>query len=184
MGQFYITNRGQNTNNLCINRNIKAQKVRLIDENGNMIGVVEIAEALKLSEEKDLDLVEVSPQVTPPVCKILDYGKYKYKQQKKKAIARKKQKIIVTKEVNLRPMINGNDRNTKLKKIREFLNENCKVKVSIRFKGRELSHSEFGINLLEEIKEEVLDIAKIENIPKLEGRQIIMMLSPKVDQGK
>ena len=126
-----------------------------------------------------MDLVEVQPNVSPPVCKILDYGKYKYETQKKKNEARKKQKTIEVKEIKLRPNIDSHDFNVKIKSVKKFLENGDKVKVTLRFRGREMAHHEFGSNVLDRVKEETEDISKIEVIPKLEGRQMVMVLAPK-----
>jgi translation initiation factor IF-3 len=151
----------------------------LIDESGEMAGIVGRSEALSMAQQAGLDLVEIVPNSEPPVCKILDHGKFKYEQQKKKAEAKKKQKVIEIKEIQMRPMIDDNDLNVKCRAIRRFLEEGNKVKVSMRFRGRELSHQEIGMNLLLKLKEDFDDIAKVENLPKLEGRQMIMIMAPK-----
>lgn len=144
-----------------------------------MVGVVGRSEALRMAEEASLDLVEVSPNAEPPVCKITDYGKYKYDLQKKKNEAKKKQKTITVKEVQVRPMIAGNDLNIKCRDIKRFLEDGDKVKISMRFRGREMSHQEIGMELVTRIKNDFEDLAKVELAPKLEGRQIIMVLAPK-----
>ncbi len=143
-----------------------------------MIGVVSRQEALRVAAESGLDLVEVSPNAEPPVCKVLDYGKYKYELQKKKAEAKKNQKIVEVKEIQLRPMIDENDFQVKLKAVLRFLNEGNKVKVAIRFRGREITHQELGMEVVNRVKDSVAEIAKIDQAPKLEGRQILMVLSP------
>ncbi len=143
-----------------------------------MVGIVSRQEALQKALESGLDLVEVSPNADPPVCKILDYGKFKYEQQKKKNEAKKKQKIVELKEVQMRPMIDDNDLTIKCRAIKRFLEEGNKVKVSMRFRGRELSHQEIGLGILMKVKEDFEEMAKVENLPKLEGRQMIMILSP------
>jgi translation initiation factor IF-3 len=150
----------------------------LIDENGEMVGVLTKSEALQKAQNAGLDLVEVSPNADPPVCKILDYGKYKYEQQKKKAEAKKKQKVIEIKEIQLRPGIDENDFQVKLRAIRRFIEEGNKVKVSMRFRGREIAHHELGMQVLERLREELLETVKVENQPKLEGKQMIMVLAP------
>ncbi len=144
-----------------------------------MVGVVSRAEGLKMAEESGLDLVEVSPNAEPPVCKIIDYGKYKYEIQKKKAEAKKKQKIIVVKEVQLRPMIAENDLSIKCRDIKRFLEAGDKVKIMMRFRGRELSHQEIGMGILTKIKSDFEEVAKVEVNPRLEGRQMTMVLAPK-----
>lgn len=143
-----------------------------------MIGVVSRLEGLKMAQEAGLDLVEVSPNAEPPVCKILDYGKYKYELQKKKAEAKKKQKVIEIKEVQLRPGIDENDFQVKLRAIHRFLDEGNKVKVTMRFRGREVAHHELGLEVLARIRESVETEAKVENVPKLEGKQMIMIVAP------
>jgi translation initiation factor IF-3 len=161
-----------------INRMIDAPEVRLIDENGNMVGIVPLREALARAEEVGLDLVEISPTARPPVCKILDYGKFKYEAQKKAAAARKKQRVIEIKEIKMRPGIDENDYEIKMKKVREFLDEGDKVKVTLRFRGREMAHTHLATSLLERIKNDVADRAKVEQMPKLEGRQMVMVMAP------
>lgn len=143
-----------------------------------MIGVVSRLEGLKMAQEAGLDLVEVSPNAEPPVCKILDNGKYKYEQQKKKAEAKKKQKVIEIKEVQLRPGIDENDFQVKLRAIHRFIDEGNKVKVTMRFRGREVAHHELGMEVLIRIRESINDMAKVENNPKLEGKQMIMVIAP------
>ncbi len=144
-----------------------------------MIGVVPIEEALEKAAGAGLDLVEVSPTAEPPVCKILDYGKYKYVEQKRRSEARKKQKTIEVKEIKMRPNIDTHDYDFKMKAIRKFIGEGDKVKVTIRFRGRELAHQELGKQLLEKVRAETDDEAKIEQFPAMEGRQMIMVLAPR-----
>jgi translation initiation factor IF-3 len=169
---------GQAPDDFRINGEIEAREIRLVDENGGMVGVVSLREALFRASEVGLDLVEVSPTAAPPVCKILDFGKFKYESQKKAAAARKKQRVIEVKEIKMRPGIDDNDYNIKMKKVREFLDEGDKVKVTLRFRGREMSHQELGAVLLNKVKEEVADLAKVEQFPKLEGRQMVMVMAP------
>lgn len=157
---------------------IKAKEVRLIDENGDNRGIVSIKEALAIAEEADSDLIEISPQATPPVCKILDYGKYKYEQQKKKNEARKNQKVVNIKELKLRPMIDVHDYEVKLKQARKFLSQGDKVKFTMRFKGRELSANNMGQEVLNRILDDLEGHCKIESEAKLEGRQITMIIAP------
>lgn len=159
-----------------MNRDIIARQVRLVDADGEMRGVVAIKEALEAAEAAGLDLVEVSPNAEPPVCKILDYGKYKYELHKKAAEARKKQKVIEVKEIKLRPVIDDHDFNVKMRSARGFLEEGDKVKVTLKFRGREMAHQELGMNLLRRVKETLADISKVEYDAKFEGRQIIMIL--------
>jgi len=163
-----------------INEAIRAPKIRLIDENGNMIGVVSVREGLEMAVEAGLDLVEISPNVDPPVCKILDYGKYKFESQKKKAAERKKQKIVEIKEVQMRPMIEENDYQTKLRNIKRFIAEDDKVKITMRFKGRQMTHQEIGMEILKRVIDDMGEEVKVELPPKLEGRQMLMVLVPKV----
>ncbi|HET6469638.1 MAG TPA: translation initiation factor IF-3 [Geminicoccaceae bacterium] len=161
-----------------INYEIDTREVRLIDQEGNMIGVTPLREALGRAEEAGLDLVEVSPTAAPPVCKILDYGKFKYEAQKKANAARKKQRVIEVKEIKMRPSIDDNDYGIKMRKVREFLEEGDKVKVTMRFRGREMAHQHLAMDLLNKVKEEIADLAKVEQMPKLEGRQMIMVMAP------
>jgi len=161
-----------------VNHQIRIDKIRLIDGEGNMVGVVSVAEGLKMAEAAGLDLVEVSPGASPPLCKLLDYGKYKYQLQKKANEARKKQKIIQVKEIKLRPMIDKHDLEVKMKAVQKFLDEGDKVKFTLRFRGREMSHQELGMRLLNQVKEILADKIKVESEPRLEGRQMVMMVSP------
>ncbi|MBX9697605.1 MAG: translation initiation factor IF-3 [Alphaproteobacteria bacterium] len=162
-----------------VNNAIRSPRVRLIDENGDMVGVVTTQEALRRAEIAGLDLVEVAPQNDPPVCKILDYGKYKYEQQKKMAAVRKNQKVIEIKEIKLRPSIEENDYQVKLKNMHRFFEGGDKVKVSMRFKGREIAHQDIGMALLKRMCADLEEIAKVEQDPKFEGKQVIMLLSPR-----
>ena len=158
--------------------------MRLVDERGNMVGVVERNEALTMASDAGLDLVEIAPNADPPVCKILDFGKYKYEEQKKKNEARKKQKIIEVKEIKLRPSIDDHDYNTKLNHMREFLAENMKVKVSVFFRGRENAHPEFGQQLMQRVIRDVEGTGHAEVPPKQMGKSIHMMLAPVKGAGK
>jgi translation initiation factor IF-3 len=162
-----------------VNEMIDAREVLLIDEEGEKRGIVPITEALRMAEEAALDLVEVSPNTSPPVCKLLDFGKYKYQAQKKAAEARKKQKTIDIKEIKMRPTIDTHDYEVKMRSIRRFFEEGDKVKVTLRFRGREMAHQEIGIQLLERLQKEVEPIAKVEQEPKLEGRQMVMVMAPR-----
>jgi translation initiation factor IF-3 len=153
--------------------------VRLVDENGEMVGVVTRNEALTMAMSAGLDLVEVSAAADPPVCKILDFGKFKYEEQKKKNEARKKQKVIEVKEIKLRPGIDDHDYQVKMRSMTKFVEEGDKVKVTMRFRGREMAHQDLGMNVLMRVKDELDPIAKVEQTPRLEGRQMIMVLSPK-----
>ncbi|MFD1623999.1 translation initiation factor IF-3 [Azospirillum griseum] len=162
-----------------VNREITARSVRLVGADGEMIGVVSLRDALYAAEDAGLDLVEVAPQAEPPVCKILDFGKFKYEAQKKANEARKKQKIIEVKELKLRPNIDDNDYDVKMRAARRFLEEGDKVKVTMRFRGREMAHQDIGMNVLMRVRDALEDIVKVEQMPKLEGRQMIMVLAPK-----
>ncbi|GBD41997.1 Translation initiation factor IF-3 [bacterium HR39] len=161
-----------------VNEQIDAREVRLVDENGQMVGVVPLREALGRAREAGLDLVEVAPNATPPVCKIMDYGKFKYEQQKKAAAARKKQKQSELKEIKMRPTIDEADFQVKMRKVREFLEEGDKVKITMRFRGREVTHPEVAMKVMERVREDVAELAKVEQMPRLEGRQMIMVLAP------
>lgn len=162
-----------------VNREINVRAVRLIDANGEMVGVVSLRDALLAAEDAGLDLVEVAPNAEPPVCKILDYGKYKFELQKKAAEARKKQKIIEVKELKLRPNIDDNDYDVKMRAARRFVEEGDKVKFTMRFRGREMAHQDLGMNVLVRVRDDLDAIAKVEQMPKLEGRQMIMVMAPR-----
>ena len=162
-----------------MNEEIDSRTIRLIDADGEMVGVVTLQEGLEMAAEAALDLVEVSPNAEPPVCKILDYGKFKYEAQKKKAEARKKQKVIEVKEIKLRPNIDDNDYGVKMKAMRKFLEDGDKVKITLRFRGREMAHQDLGVKVLDRVREELEDLAKIEQHPKLEGRQMVMVMAPR-----
>lgn len=162
-----------------VNNQINVPSVRVVDENGEMLGVLPIREALSRAADAGLDLVEISPNAEPPVCKILDFGKYKYEIQKKKNEARKKQKVIEVKEIKLRPNIDEHDYEVKMRSVHRFLDEGDKVKVTMRFRGREMVHQELGLKVLERVRDELEERAKVEQMPRLEGRQMIMVLAPK-----
>ncbi|HLO75560.1 MAG TPA: translation initiation factor IF-3 [Magnetospirillum sp.] len=162
-----------------VNREIDARSIRLVGAEGEMIGVVTLREGLIMAEEAGLDLVEVSPNAEPPVCKILDYGKFKYEAQKKKNEAKKKQKVIEVKEIKLRPNIDDNDYDVKMRNMRKFLEEGDKVKVTLRFRGRELAHQDLGMKVLERVRDDLEGLGKIEQIPKMEGRQMVMVIAPR-----
>ena len=153
--------------------------MRLIGENGEQMGIVPIQKALQIAQEHQLDLVEVSPTSTPPVCRILDYGKYKFQAQKKAAEARKKQKVVEIKEIKLRPMIDDHDYDVKMRSMKRFFEEGDKVKITLRFRGREMAHQELGYKLLDRVKVDTAPIAKIESEPRFEGRQMVMLLAPR-----
>jgi translation initiation factor IF-3 len=162
-----------------VNTQIVAASIRLVDQNGEMVGVVSVNEGLKLAEQANLDLVEVSPNASPPVCKILDYGKYKYEIQKKAHEARKKQKVIQIKEIKLRPTIDKHDLQIKIRNVMGFLDEGDKVRITLRFRGREMDHQELGMQVLERVQEALKDNCKIEQSPRIEGKQIVMIVAPK-----
>jgi len=162
-----------------INDAIRAREVRLIDEEGQNVGVVSRVEALERATTAGLDLVEISPDAQPPVCKILDFGKFKYQEQKKAAEARKNQKIVEIKEIKMRPGIDDHDYDVKMRAIKRFFEEGDKVKVTLRFRGREMAHQELGMNVLRRVKADVEGISKVESEPRFEGRQMIMVLAPK-----
>ena len=153
--------------------------MQLIDEEGTNRGTVSIEEARELATESGLDLVEIAPNSAPPVCKILDYGRYKYQAQKRAAEARKKQKTFEVKEIKMRPNIDTHDYDVKMRSMRRFFDDGDKVKVTLRFRGREMAHQNLGMELLRRVKDETAEIAKVEAEPKLEGRQMIMVLAPR-----
>ena len=152
--------------------------VRLVDQTGEQVGVVTIARALEMADEVGLDLVEVSPNADPPVCKLLDYGKFKYDAQKKAAEARKRQKTVDVKEIKMRPGINQHDYDVKMRAINKFLEEGDKVKVTLRFRGREMVHQELGMKVLDRVRDDLGEVIKIEQWPKMEGRQMTMVMVP------
>ncbi|HLT56339.1 MAG TPA: translation initiation factor IF-3 [Bacillota bacterium] len=161
-----------------VNEKIRAREVRLIDSNGEQLGVKSRQEALEIAQKRNLDLVLVAPNAKPPVCRIMDYGKYRYEQQKKEKEARKKQKVINIKEVRFTPGIGDHDFETKLKNARKFLEKGDKLKASVRFRGRAITHKELGQDVLNRLAEELKDIAVVETKPKMEGRNMFMMLAP------
>jgi translation initiation factor IF-3 len=162
-----------------INRDIRAVQVQLIDAEGKNHGVINLADAQRQAEEAGLDLVEIVPNATPPVCKILDFGKYRFLEQKKSSEARKRQKVVEIKEIKLRPGIDDHDYDVKMRSVRRFFEEGDKVKVTLRFRGREMAHQDIGFKLLQRVKNETAPIAKVEAEPSMEGRQMIMVLAPK-----
>ena len=162
-----------------INEEIRVREVHLILQDGTNKGTVSIAEALAASQEAGLDLVEISPNAAPPIVKILDYGKYKYQEQKKAAEARKKQKVVEVKELKYRPMIDDHDYDVKMRAMERFFEEGDKVKITLRFRGREMAHQELGTKLLNRVKEDTSKMAKVEMEPRFEGRQMIMILAPR-----
>jgi translation initiation factor IF-3 len=162
-----------------VNEDIRVPQVRLIDEDGEMLGVMTARDALARAFAAGLDLLEISPNADPPVCKILDFGKFKYEQQKKKNEARKKQKVIEIKEIKVRPNIDENDYQVKLRAMKSFIEEGDKVKVTLRFRGREMAHQDIGIKVLERIRGDMDAATKVEQMPRMENRQMIMVLSPR-----
>jgi translation initiation factor IF-3 len=162
-----------------INRDIRAREIQLIDAEGHNRGVVQTTDALVLAEEAGLDLVEIVPNATPPVCKILDFGKFRFLEQKKAAEARKRQKVVEIKEIKLRPGIDDHDYEVKMRAVRRFFEEGDKVKVTLRFRGREMAHQDLGFKLLNRVRAETGPIAKVEAEPLMEGRQMTMVLAPK-----
>jgi translation initiation factor IF-3 len=161
------------------NEFINVPKVRVIDDEGENLGVMFTQEAMERAYEIGLDLVEVSPTADPPVCKFLDIGKFKYEAQKKANIARKTQKTQELKEIKMRPNIDDHDYDTKMKKVHDFIGDGDKVKITLRFRGRELSHQQLGMQLLQRVAENVAEVAKVEAYPRMEGRQMLMVLAPK-----
>ncbi|WP_150497633.1 translation initiation factor IF-3 [Roseibium aquae] len=167
------TKEGPRTNN-----EIRVREVQLIDHEGNNRGIIPTEEAMDIAAEAGMDLVEIQPNAQPPVCKILDYGRYKYQSQKKAAEARKKQKTVEIKEIKMRPNIDTHDYEVKMRNMLRFFNDGDKVKVTLRFRGREMAHQDLGMKLLEKVREETAEIAKVESSPRLEGRQMVMVLAP------
>ena len=161
-----------------INGEITAREVRLIGIDGEIVGVMSSRDALKMAEDADTDLVEISPNAAPPVCRMMDYGKFKFQEQKKASEARAKQHIIQVKEIKFRPGTDENDYQVKLRNVKRFLEAGDKVKISLRFRGREIAHQELGMQLMVRVRDELAEISQVESMPKLEGRQMIMMLSP------
>ena len=162
-----------------MNEEIDVRDVRLVGVDGEQIGVVSRMEALRAAADAGLDLVEVAANADPPVCKILDFGRFKYEAQKKKNEARKKQKVIEVKEIKMRPGIDSHDYDIKMRNVRRFLEEGDKVKLTLRFRGREMVHQDLGVNLLERVREELGELAKVESFPRLEGRQMVMVMAPR-----
>ena len=173
-----LNSKVKKTNGPRTNESITASEVRVISSNGDQLGILSIREALNKAEDEGFDLVEISPNATPPVCKIIDYGKLKYKEQKSKKEAKKKQKTIEIKEIKMRSGIDKHDYNVKLRALERFIGGGNKVKVSIRFRGREMEHRNLGFELLKRLTEEVANFAKVEVSPKSEGRQIMMVFAP------
>nr|WP_311196521.1 translation initiation factor IF-3 [Aliiroseovarius crassostreae] len=161
-----------------MNERIRAPEIRLIGADGENVGVVPPSRGMELAEQAGLDLVEISPNAVPPVCKIMDFGKFKYETQKREAEARKKQKTIEVKEVKFRPNTDTHDYDVKMRNVVKFLEKGDKVKVTLRFRGREMAHQNLGRELLERVAEDIKEIGKVENMPKMEGRQMVMMIGP------
>ena len=176
-GAFIIATAGK-SKELEINGQIRDREVRLIGADGEQKGVVSIQVAMRAAEEAGLDLVKIAPQAVPPVCKVLDYGKYKYELQKRKNEAKKKQKVVEVKELKLTPMIDTHDFEVKLKSARRFLEDGNKVKFTLKFRGREMSYQEQGLDVLNRIKEELASLGKVEQEPKLEGKSMGMLIGP------
>lgn len=162
-----------------MNDKIRVPEIRLIDHEGENRGVVDPRDAIRMAEEVGLDLVEISPNAAPPVCKIMDFGKFKYEQQKKANEAKKKQRVIEIKEVKFRPNIDIHDYEVKMRNVTRFLEDGDKVKVTLRFRGREMAHQELGREVLERIAADTVELGKVESMPKMEGRQMIMVIGPK-----
>ncbi|HUH59037.1 MAG TPA: translation initiation factor IF-3 [Candidimonas sp.] len=169
-----------------INGEIRVPEVRLIGVEGEQLGVVKTPDALLMAEQNDVDLVEIAPNAEPPVCRLMDYGKFKYQEQKRQAEARSKQKIIQVKEVKFRPGTDEGDYQVKLRNLRRFIEEGDKAKVTLRFRGREMAHQELGMRVLERVRDDLTELCLVEAMPKLEGRQMVMVLAPrkKVTPGK
>ena len=161
-----------------VNEQVVCTEIRLIGAEGENVGLITPENALDMASEVGLDLVEISPNAEPPVCKIMDFGKYKYEQQKKESEARKKQKTIEVKEIKFRPNTDTHDYEVKMRSVTKFLDNGDKVKITMRFRGREMAHQELGRQLLERVSEDTKEIGKIDSIPKLEGRQIVMLINP------
>ncbi|WP_220475095.1 translation initiation factor IF-3 [Paracoccus sp. JM45] len=162
-----------------VNDRIRVAEIRLIGAEGENVGVVTPAVGLQMAQDAGLDLVEISPNAAPPVCKIMDLGKYKYEQQKREAEARKKQKVIEVKEIKFRPGTDSHDYDVKMRSVLKFLEGGDKVKVTLRFRGREMAHQDLGLELLNRVRTDVEELGKVESMPKLEGRQMVMMISPR-----
>src|SRR3954449_2913864 len=161
------------------NEEIRSQQVQLIDQTGHNHGPIDIEIALQRAQEAGLDLVEIAPNSSPPVCKLLDYGKFKYQSQKKAAEARKRQKVVEVKEIKLRPMIDDHDYDVKMRAMTRFFEEGDKVKITLRYRGREMAHQEIGTKLLDKVKADVAEFAKVEQDARFEGRQVVMVLAPR-----
>lgn len=161
------------------NGEIRVNEVRLIGIEGEQLGIVKLAQALDMAEENEVDLVEIAPNAAPPVCRLMDYGKFRYQEQKRQQEARAKQKVVQIKEVKFRPATDDGDYNVKLRNVRRFIEDGDKVKVSLRFRGREMAHQELGMRVLERVRDDVEEICQVESFPRLEGRQMVMVLAPR-----
>jgi translation initiation factor IF-3 len=153
--------------------------VRLVGQEGEQLGIVDVRDALRMAAEADVDLVEIAPTAEPPVAKLMDYGKFRYAEQKRQHEAKLKQKVVELKEIKFRPQTDENDYQIKMRNVKKFLEEGDKVKITIRFRGREMAHQEFGMQLVQRVRDEVADISQVESFPKFEGRQMIMVLAAK-----
>jgi translation initiation factor IF-3 len=162
-----------------INGEITGYEIRLVGVENEALGIVKLSEAMRMAEEADVDLVEIAPQASPVVCKLMDYGKFKYQEQKRAHDAKLKQKVIQVKEVKFRPGTDENDYQVKLRNLTRFLEEGDKAKITIRFRGREMAHQEFGMRVLERVREDLGELGQVEQMPKLEGRQMVMIIAPK-----
>ncbi|WP_345798706.1 translation initiation factor IF-3 [Castellaniella sp. MT123] len=167
-----------------INGEIRIPEVRLLGVDGEQLGIVRTTEALTLAEQHDVDLVEISPTADPPVCRLMDYGKFKYQEQKRQAEARSRQKVIQVKEVKFRPGTDEGDYQVKLRNLRRFIEDGDKAKVTLRFRGREMAHQELGMRVLERVRDDLGELVQVEAMPKLEGRQMVMVLAPRRKAGK
>ncbi|MBV2181757.1 MAG: translation initiation factor IF-3 [Castellaniella sp.] len=167
-----------------INGEIRIPEVRLLGVDGEQLGIVRTTEALTLAEQHDVDLVEISPTADPPVCRLMDYGKFKYQEQKRQAEARSRQKVIQVKEVKFRPGTDEGDYQVKLRNLRRFIEDGDKAKVTLRFRGREMAHQELGMRVLERVRDDLGELIQVEAMPKLEGRQMVMVLAPRRKAGK
>jgi translation initiation factor IF-3 len=162
-----------------LNGEISTPEIRLVGIDNEALGVVKLADAFRMAEEADVDLVEIAPTAVPPVCRLMDYGKFKYQEQKKAHEARLKQKVIEVKEIKFRPTTDDHDYQTKIRKLQEFLEEGDKAKVTMRFRGREMAHQDLGLKVLERVRTDLEAFSQVEAFPRLEGRQMVMVLSPK-----
>ena len=175
----FNNNRGRKRDLHNINNNIRSLEVRVILDDGEQLGVMTTKDAIELAQNRSMDLVEIAPNNTPPVCKIINYGKFKYQEQKKKNEAKKKQKVMETKEVKIRPGTGDHDYDVKLRNAKKFIGEGNRVKFSLRFKGREMEHSRLGIDMLLRLKNDLIEIIRVEMEPKIEGRQAFLVVAPK-----